>query len=128
MAVIPYSTEETDGNIRIVTWANIANGDTCQPYVGPHFSDCSAHVYGTFGAGGNLRMQGSNETVAAPTAWVPLSDNIGNVLDFTSNGADVIVEHMYQIRPHPTAGDGTTALTAKVMFTSNAQRWRAPGT
>lgn len=127
MAVVPYSTpEDIDGSIRIITWPNMANSDTGQPYVGPHFADCSVQVFGTFGVGGNCRIQGTNES-GTPAQWVPLADNLGNALDFVSLGGDVIREHMYQIRPIVTAGDGTTALTVKIMFTGSAQRWRQQG-
>jgi len=124
MAVVPYTLENIDGNIRLVTWANLATGDTGQYYVGPHFSDCSVHVYGTFGVGTNLRMQGSNES-GTPSNPAPLANPQGDILDFTSLGVDQILEHVYQMRPNATAGDGATSLTVKVAFTSAVQRWRA---
>lgn len=123
MAIINYTLENIDGNIRLVTWSGMANADTGQYYIGPHFSDCSVHVYGTFGAGGNLRMQGSNES-GTPANPAALANPQGTILDFTSVGIDQILEHVYQMRPNVTAGDGTTSITVKVAFTSAVQRWR----
>lgn len=127
MAEIPYTVQNVDGNLRVVTWAGLANGDTGQPYRGAHFSDCGFHVYGTFGVGGNARLQGTAETAVVPAHWEPLVNPDYVVLNIgaASQLLDQILTRCYQMRPSITAGDGTTSLTVIITFTSVAQRWRA---
>lgn len=128
MAVIDYTINNVDSNVRIVTWTPMANSDTGTPYVAPQFSDASVQVHipsgGAFGAGGNVRIQGTNES-SAPENWATLNDPQGNALDFTMARIEAILEHVYQYRPNITAGDGTTSLTVRIMFMHIGSRWKA---
>jgi len=124
MATIPYSVENIDGNVRVATWTPLANGDVGQPYAGANFSDCSVQVYGTFGTGGNARLQGSLES-GTPSNWVTLTDPQGTALNMTTAALNQVLQRCYTMRPNITAGDGTTSLTVKIAFTSSPQRWRA---
>lgn len=106
-----------DGNPNIVrvTWTGLLNGDTGAPVEIPEFPDRTAQVYGTFGAGGSVNMEGSNDkTTEAPT-YALLTDPQGN--NFTKTGAalEVFEEVTLLMRPNVTAGDGTTSLTVRVV-------------
>ena len=89
-------------------------------YVGP-YTDISVHVYGTFGAGGTLKIEGSNE-IGAPSNQVVLTDQSDNLLSFTVAGMESVMQSPVQIRPHVTAGDGATSLTVAIKLTTGARR------
>jgi len=124
MPVVSYTVENLEGNVRVITWDGLANGDTGSPYDVTYYNDISVQVYGTFGAGGNCRIQGTNQT-GTPTQWAPLADPQGNILDFTSAGIEQVEENVIQLRPNITAGDGTTSLTVILKAMVNMPRWRA---
>jgi hypothetical protein len=95
-----------------IGWTPLANGDVGQEWDTQDFPDVSVQVFGTFGAGGNLRIEGSNETT--PTNWATLNDPQGNALDITGAKIEQVLELPRWIRPSVTAGDGTTALTVRL--------------
>lgn len=101
--------------ILIKTWENLANGDTGEPLESCWFSDKTIQVFGTFGSGGSVTMQGSNDprvlTNAASAEWFSLVDPQGNAITKTASGGEAILENPRFIRPSVTAGDATTALT-----------------
>jgi hypothetical protein len=76
-----------------------------------HFTDRSVQVVGTFGAGGSVSIEGSND---GGTTWKVLTDPQGNALTFTAAGLEAISEMTQKLRPHVTAGDGTTSLSIYV--------------
>lgn len=92
-----------------VRWTPLANGDDGQWLDLHDFPDVSVQVFGTFGVGGNLRIEGSNELV--PTNAATLNDPQANALDFTAAKIEQVLENVRWIRPRVTAGDGTTALS-----------------
>lgn len=110
------------GNIRgvyIVTWAGLLNGDDGAPFVFPDKADKSVQVTGTFGAGGNLKIEGANAQGYIPsltggTALTPtyalLADPQGTALDITAAKIEQVLENTNVIRPRVSAGDGTTSL------------------
>lgn len=111
----------------IVEWTGLLNSDTGKPYVCPHRADKSVHVYGTFGAGGNCRIQGTNNqafdtagSAASPT-YATLNDPHANALDFTLAKIEEVLENPNAIRPNITAGDGTTSLTVSMLISSPAR-------
>ncbi len=73
------------------------------------YADISVQVFGTFGVGGSLRIEGSNE--ATPTTWATLNDPQANALDFTAAKIEQVLEMPRWIRPRITAGDANTSLT-----------------
>ncbi len=95
-----------------VGWEALANGDDGQPLDTQEFPDISIQVLGTFGAGGNLKIEGSNEVT--PTNWALLNDPQGNALDVTTAKIEQVLENVRWIRPRVSAGDGTTALTVRL--------------
>jgi hypothetical protein len=94
-----------------ITWSGLLNGDSGAPIDWGNFMDRSAQVKGTFGAGGSVTMEGSNDG----STFNPLSDPRGNGLAITTAKLEQVEDVSYQIRPNVTAGDGTTNLTV-VLF------------
>lgn len=98
-----------DGNgVQLVKWGSLVNGDTGQPFPCPHLADETVQVVGTFGVGGNCRIEGSN--MLESQIYSPLNDSQGNALDYTSEKVEQILENAYWVRPNIAAGDGTTLL------------------
>ena len=112
-------THVADANVHAkrVKWLALGNGDDGTPIGGgpvtgksvslDHYQDRCVQVLGTFGSGGSVSIEGSND---GGTTWVILTDPLGNALTFTSAGMKQITELPHKLRPHVTAGDGTTAL------------------
>lgn len=102
-------------------WGPMANGDVGAPAVGaPGFPDRAMQVFGTFGVGGSVAAEGSNE--ATPANWAPLTDPQGNTIAVTSAGVKTVTEATSSFRPHVTGGDGTTSVTVIVFFRNTQQR------
>lgn len=94
-------------NVRLITWAGLANGDDGAPAEWVDFADRCFQVTGTFGSGGSCTIQGSNDGAT----WASLSDPQGNALTFGSTKIEQALELPRYVRPAVTAGDGTTSLT-----------------
>lgn len=73
------------------------------------YADRSVQVAGTFGAGGSVTVEGSNDG----TNWATLADPQGNPLVITTAKIEAILECVRFVRP-VAAGDGTTNLTVLV--------------
>ncbi len=91
----------------LVAWNACANGDTGTPYELNDEADNCFSVDGTFGVGGSVTLEGSNDG----SHYYTLHDPQGNNLTFTAAGMKQILETPRYVRPHVTAGDGTTSLT-----------------
>lgn len=87
-------------------WTGLLNGDDGSPLLIDRRTDRSVQVSGTFGAGGTLVIEGSNDG----TNYYTLNDLQGTTLSFTSARLEGISEMPLYIRPRVTAGDGTTSL------------------
>jgi len=74
-------------------------------------ADRSVQVEGTFGAGGNVVIEGSNDGVNYET----LNDHLGNALNITAKGIKSVDQICRYVRPRVTAGDGTTSLTITML-------------
>ena len=85
----------------------------------PPGSERTVQVLGTFGSGGHVKVEGSLD---GGTTWAVLNDPSNTPLDFTAAGIKAIMEHTLLVRPHVTAGDGSTSLTVII----TAQRMRSP--
>ncbi len=100
-------------NERVVQfrWTGLLNGDDGTPIDWSMFADRSVQVVGTFGTGGNVRMEGSNDG----TNYVALTDPQGNALDINSAKIEQLQEVTLYLRPRVTAGDGSTNLAVTVI-------------
>jgi len=111
ISVIATRVRTMGDQAHIHSWANMANGDTGVPIAMPGSSDRSVQVEGTFGAGGSCTIEGSNDGVN----YRPLTDPQGNNLVFTAAKIELVMELVAYIRPHITAGDGSTSLTVSML-------------
>lgn len=101
-----------------VSWTPLANGDSGSAVDLNDYRDRSVQVLGTFGTGGSVTLQGSND---GGTTWATLTDQGGNNLTFTAAGIKHVQQLTEYIRPTVTAGDGTTALSVFVFFRGREQ-------
>ena len=99
----------------VCTWTPLANGDDGTPFENPGSSDRSVQITGTFGVGGTISLQGSNDG----TNWAILTDPQGNALTFTAAKIEAVSELTRYIRPLVSAGDGTTSLTVSLLVSGN---------
>lgn len=95
----------------LVTWSGLLNGDTGTRVSYTDFPDRTVQFLGTFGTGGSVSFEGSNDG----TNWVVLTDPQGNAITKTAAGIEAVTETPRYVRPSVTAGDGTTNLTV-IMF------------
>lgn len=100
-------------NVRIGTWTGLTftTTDDGEPMELPGWPDRSVQVIGTLGAGGSVRIQGSNNG----TDWAVLTDPQGNDLNITSLKIEAITELTRFVRPLITAGDGATNLSVIIL-------------
>lgn len=109
----PISPNDLVGECRHLQWT-LNNGDDGTPVSFAEFSDKSVQVSGTFGVGGSVQMEGSND-VSSPSNWSLLTDPQGNSIVKTATSLEQILEQTVWIRPKCTAGDGTTAIVVKLL-------------
>ena len=111
MAVQPFTTwgQQFVGSTLRFTWT-LTNGDTGVPApisdaLGPWLASV---VSGTLGTGGSVTWEGS---VDGGTTWFTMNDDTGAALTMTAlNTNKPVKERPLLVRPHCTAGDGTTSL------------------
>lgn len=114
MAIVSYTGKWIGKRTHKATWANLANGDSGSAYGAAKLQDKTVQILGTFGAGGTVVIEGSNDGGAT---WATLNDSRGegNALSFTSANIVTILENTELIRPRVTTGDGTTNLTVVIV-------------
>lgn len=98
--------------ITVVQWTGLLNGDDGAPVDLLSFADRSVQITGTFGAGGTVVIEGSNDG----TNYVTVTDPQGNAISKTAAGIEAILELMKSTRPRVTAGDGTTVLAVTMLM------------
>lgn len=107
--------EAIRGDFRIISWLGLSVADAVgAAFLSGDFQDKSVQVIGTFGAGGTVLIEGTNE--ATPVNWSTLSDPAGVALSFTSAGIKAVLENTRWIRPKVSAGDGTTDIDVMMMI------------
>ena len=89
-----------------MSWSGfIASGDVGTDVDMASFPDRSVQVFGAFGTGGEITIQGSND---GGTTWATLTDPQGNALTFTAAKIEAITEMVGKIRPIQSAGSGAS--------------------
>lgn len=76
------------------------------------WGDMSVQVRGTWGAGGALAIEGSNDG----TNYIVLNNAQGTALTLSADSLKQIVERPRYVRARVTGGDGTTSLAATFVF------------
>ena len=115
MATRTLSQDNASVHAPVVTWTGLLNGDDGSSWEGPDCADRSVAVTGTFGTGGSITIQGSNDG----TNWFALTDPQGNAITKTAAALEQITEITKFVRPIVTAGDGTTSLVATMYARRN---------
>jgi hypothetical protein len=100
-------------NIETWKWSSLQLNDDGAALELPGLADKTVQVYGTFGGGGKVILEGACDPTII--TWVPIHDPQGNALEFISAGIEQILENPLKIRPRVTAGDGTTSLTVVII-------------
>lgn len=95
----------------LFTWTGLDLDDSGIPIECVGYADRTVQVTGTFGTGGSVTIQGSNDK----TNWFALTDPQGNAITKTAAGLELIMEAPLYLRPIVTAGDGTTSLTVSIL-------------
>ena len=95
----------------VFTWTGLDSDDSGAAIEIVDYTDRTVAITGTFGSGGSITMQGSNDG----TNWFALTDPQGNAVTKTAAAMELIMEAPLYIRPLVTAGDGTTSLTVKLL-------------
>lgn len=108
-----------DPDVMRITWASLtttnADGAPCKHL---QHADRTIQVTGTFGAGGTVVWEGSNDG----TNYNTLTDQSDNNLSFTATKTEQICQVPLLSRPRVTAGDGTTDITVIVTMRRNSPR------
>jgi hypothetical protein len=90
----------------------LANGDDGTAIELSGSADRSVQVFGTFGTGGNLKIEGSMDG----STWATLNDPASNALDIATAKIETVLELTRYIRPRVSAGDGSTSLSCFILF------------
>ncbi len=99
---------------KLVKWAALANGDKGAPVSFPDYWEMTVQADGTFGTGGSVTLKGSNHDDDAD--YLALTDPQGNAITKTAAGIELVSETPLYIKPHVTAGDGTTAVDVTLLL------------
>lgn len=110
MVTITSLKEKPSKGIAMITWDNLANGDQGDWVDISKYTDLTIQFDGTFGIGGTIRLEGSNDANSAFT----LTDPQDNSISVTAAALEQVLENPRFVRPNVTAGDGTTSLNARL--------------
>jgi phage-related tail protein len=116
MPVITPTRSTIQAGIEVITWANMANGDTGEPVLvtGQAGAIGCLQAEGTFG-GGTLALQGSNIAGGAG-AFRAITDIAGNGLSLTAAGLEDFSTAAAFLRPSlagGTAGSVTVSMVVR---------------
>lgn len=113
MATInPTVARNGDQSVMYYTYSTLTTtNDNGAPIEMAEFADRSVQVTGTFGAGGTIVWQGSNDG----STWVTMSEPDGTAISLTAAGLKAVLEITRYARPFVSAGDGTTDLDVFVV-------------
>lgn len=113
MATInPTVTRNGDQSVMYFTYETLTTtDDTGAAIEFDAFADRSIQVTGTFGSGGTIVWQGSNDG----TNYVTMSEPDGTAISLTAAGLKSVLEITKFARPFVSAGDGSTDLDVTVV-------------
>jgi hypothetical protein len=108
-----FAFPSESNNLVTITWPGLTAGQVGQPFPRGTFVDRSMQVEGTFGAGGSVVIEGSNDGANFHT----LHDPFSNLLSLAASGIPQITEICAFIRPRVVGGDGSTSITCTMTST-----------
>ena len=117
MATRSVVPTQPHGRVHRFVWAGLLNGDDGDPVSIPGAADMTFQVFGTFGTGGAIRLEGSCE-ISPPSNYFQMRDGGDNLISFTQADGEMVAPIAAFIRPRVTAGDGDTDLTAILLARS----------
>lgn len=109
MAVRSIAVSQPSTNTKLAVWTGLTFSglDTGQPWDTFDYADYTVQFGGTFGAGGSVSLEGSNDG----TTYFVLNDVQASAITKTAAALEQVAEAPRWVRPVITAGDGTTSLT-----------------
>lgn len=105
------NTVSKDGAVFQASWTGLLNGDDGAWISFAEWSAKTFHVFGTFGAGGTVVIEGSNDITSPPTNANTITNWQATPLSTTTAGFLTARDMPIWVRPRVTAGDGTTSVT-----------------
>ena len=111
MAVAAITPAQVGTQVNMYTSAAMANGDTTAVIECTDYADKTVQFDGTWGTGGSVSLEGSNDD----SNWFVLNDPSVTAITKTAAGMSAVLEHPRYLRGHATAGDGTTAIVMRLM-------------
>lgn len=97
--------------VTVRQWVNMSLGDVGSPINLARKSDKTVQVFGTFGVGGNVALEGSIDGVN----WSTLKTVFNGSVSFSSGAIATITEVPAYIRPAVVGGDGSTSITVLIL-------------
>ena len=117
MGMIAYTVKLSGRSFFVVEWTDLTVADaTGFAFQAPAWSEKSIQVYGAFGVGGIVTIEGCNDF--SETNWVVLKNGVGNDLTILSAKLETVLENTYAIRPRITGGNGDTKVTVAMVITT----------
>lgn len=112
MAIRPVTNAAPSRSHDVASWAGLANGDTGAHVsnLGRHDTTGSIQFTGTFGVGGTVVLEESNDAVT----WFTAKDDAGAAVSLTAAGLVGFKSKALHLRPRVTAGDVNTAIAAVI--------------
>lgn len=124
LAIVQTLLQQIDNKgVSSIQWGGtgstpLANGDTGVPVSLPQKSDMSFQATGTFGAGGSVAIEVSNDGIN----YFAAKDSFGTLIALTAAAPIArLTGPWLWVRPHATAGDGTTAVLVNGIFRTPKQ-------
>lgn len=114
MATVNYTITRHDDESLTFTWTPLTetNADG-QPLVLSRYADKTLHAYGTFGTGGTVVLEGTNESPGSFANGVLMEGVNNTAISLTAAAIETVQEVPVQIRPRVSAGTGVS-LTVKI--------------
>ncbi len=112
MATIDFITQRLRDNVVKVTWSPLTEADDGAPYPTAYLADKTVQSLGTFGAGGMVEWEGTNNGSAN---FVQLRDFRGKFISHMSDELSLVAENPQTIRPNVAAGSGVSVTAIAVI-------------
>lgn len=119
MATVNATHQVYNQNHHVATWTPLtttnADGNPMS-YASNGMGGVTFQIGGTFGAGGTVVVEGSNDGVS----YFTLNDQANAAVSVSAAALKTIRDAPLYIRPRVTAGDGTTSITVTAAFQKSA--------